>query len=269
MYEVSPYSIASLRIDLFNCDVKISHATGFLMPKGGRMYLVSNWHVLSGLDANSLTPMDKRNGAIPDRIVVHYRNPSSAGFTAPFEITLHDKTFRPFWLEHPLGRKVDLACIEVPIPTTSNQIFPTTGNSRKPLKKSIMSTCFIVGYPFGTLNVHDFPVWKSGTIASEPDFGHTGPSNLLVDATTSSGMSGSPVYMVSTGNIVYEDSTSFMPIGPNSHATEFLGVYSGRVGSSLDSSFLDLGIVWRVFLVQELLSQGVPSRDFLDFNGAA
>src|SRR5690242_7246944 len=50
---------------------------------------------------------------------------------------------------------------------------------------------FVIGYPQNTENF--YPIWKSGTIASEPNLMPLGIPFFYIDATTRKGMSGSPV----------------------------------------------------------------------------
>ena len=50
---------------------------------------------------------------------------------------------------------------------------------------------FILGYPFGS-GPPAFPVWKRGSIASEPDLVKTTNGYYLIDTASRPGMSGSP-----------------------------------------------------------------------------
>jgi hypothetical protein len=55
---------------------------------------------------------------------------------------------------------------------------------------------FILGYPLGFSHFINTPIWKRGSITSEPHI-ETAESGLkvVIDATTRQGMSGAPVIM--------------------------------------------------------------------------
>jgi hypothetical protein len=84
---------------------------------------------------------------------------------------------------------------------------------------------FILGYPFGNAPPA-FPVWKRGSIASEPDLVWMTTGYYLVDTASRPGMSGSPVILRDwTNDYVVEAVRAFN----DKPATNFLGVYSGRL----------------------------------------
>jgi hypothetical protein len=50
----NPLSFSSLRLDRFSKDgVRLKPASGFVVEAGGRYYLITNWHVLSGRDISA------------------------------------------------------------------------------------------------------------------------------------------------------------------------------------------------------------------------
>ena len=90
-----------------------------------------------------------------------------------------------------------------------------------------------------------FPIWKTGHIASDIDIDWDGKPAFLIDATTQSGMSGSPViakrvsiYQTSRGNKI-------------GNAIKILGVYSGR---EISTSGIEVGFVWKPKVIEEILS---------------
>ena len=96
---------------------------------------------------------------------------------------------------------------------------------------------YVLGYPLGlTGGGENRPIWRSGTIATEPKDDFQGWPAFLVDCAGRNGLSGAPV--------IAEDAQRFRRLA---------GVYTGRVGSGNESS--DLGYVWKVSCVEQLLSQ--------------
>ena len=59
---------------------------------------------------------------------------------------------------------------------------------------SVGSEVFVLGFPRGLRTQSNFPIWKRGTIATEPAIPRDdGAPLILIDAATRKGMSGSPV----------------------------------------------------------------------------
>ncbi len=115
---------------------------------------------------------------------------------------------------------------------------------------------FILGYPLGLSNQGVMPVWKRGSVASEPWYNIVGNAPVFyVDATTRAGMSGSPVLAVgakiisSNGNVVAELSARHPWL---------LGVYAGRDGSMPDELDMALGRVWKHDLLNSIFFHQVP-----------
>jgi hypothetical protein len=114
---------------------------------------------------------------------------------------------------------------------------------------------FVIGYPFGKggLEIPILPVWKRASIASEPSLSYytDGRDCFLIDTTTRSGMSGSPVIAYKTGAFRTTDSDR-LSVVPNGFASKLLGVYSGRIdGYSKDDSFV--GVIWKEKLINEII----------------
>lgn len=109
----------------------------------------------------------------------------------------------------------------------------------------------VVGFPFGITGGGAFAIWTRGFVASEPDINFNDLPSFLVDARTRPGQSGSPVIAYSSGGgtAMADGSTAFF----NGPLTNLLGVYSGRVNEQSD-----LGLVWKVDAVREILAAEQP-----------
>jgi hypothetical protein len=110
---------------------------------------------------------------------------------------------------------------------------------------------FILGYPFGA-KPPGFPVWKRGSIASEPDLARPNTDYLLVDTASRPGMSGAPVIRRSWRNHLVEGDAMSMDSRP---ATKFIGVYSGRLHIN-DSDDAQIGMVWHPSFIDEIIAGG-------------
>ena len=109
----------------------------------------------------------------------------------------------------------------------------------------------IIGFPLGLTSGGYFPIWKTGHIASEPNIDYNGEPLFLIDSTTRSGMSGSPVVLRMSGGFKTKNGKTVLSMG--GYRTLFLGIYSGRLNE--DS---EIGCVWRPYLITEILEQTIP-----------
>jgi len=115
---------------------------------------------------------------------------------------------------------------------------------------------FIVGYPLGIIDGLPSPVWKRGTIASEPSFDPEGHPKIYIDSATRKGMSGSIVltrHMVVGKSIKKKDGSISDPIFFGIKDT-VLGIYSGRLGAHEIQA--QLGIVWKRQVIEETIAGG-------------
>jgi hypothetical protein len=110
---------------------------------------------------------------------------------------------------------------------------------------------FVLGYPLGK-GFSALPVWKRGSIASEPAIIADQQRFVLIDSASRPGMSGSPVIRRSWG---IHTMTNGGHIGGVGHATRFVGVYAGRVGP--DDQDVQLGLMWPAKFVEEIIAGGV------------
>ena len=114
---------------------------------------------------------------------------------------------------------------------------------------------FVLGYPFGTGKT-GLPIWKRGSIASEPDLVPHVESYLLVDTASRPGMSGSPVILRTYFMHVTQRNVITVTSGP---ANKFIGVYSGRLHTQ-DSLEAQIGMVWAGTYIDEIIDGGL--RDY-------
>jgi hypothetical protein len=225
-------------------------ATAFVWKRGPQHYLITNWHVVTGRNAetNELeTPVQ------PDMLKALFNSRIPDFGKIPRDINIRDDANNPLWFTHPLRQRgSDVVAIPLPIAGDDPIINMYPINAAEPdvdLAVRIAMDVFILGYPFGA-PPPGFPVWKRGSIASEPDLVHFGKGCLLIDTASRKGMSGAPVIRRSWTNHLMEDGTN-LPLDATSR-TRFIGVYSGRFHTK-NPEDAQLGMVWPVRDIQDIV----------------
>jgi hypothetical protein len=131
----------------------------------------------------------------------------------------------------------------------NSDMYPINSMSTHSLVIQIGMDVFILGYPFG-FGPAGLPIWKRGSIASEPDLAAAGQLHILVDTASRPGMSGSPVIRRSWGTHMLENNNVSLGTGS---ATKFVGVYSGRL-ATIDPLDAQLGLTWPAYFVGEIIA---------------
>ena len=253
---IDEYSLATVPvIQLFN-ETILGNATAFVWRHIGQDFLITNWHVVTARNNETGVNLHPQGGH-PNKLRLYF-NPAQMVFgkhDADQELFLPDG--KPVWLVHPVhGRAVDVVAIPLPVQPAHLHFRPINEMSSSQLQISIGMDVFILGYPFG-FQPPGFPVWKRGSIASEPDLAPLTRQHMLVDSASRPGMSGAPVIRRSWGNRMLEDGN--VATRPGS-ATRFIGVYSGRLHTN-GSNDTQLARVWPRALLEEIVQ--VPTKDTL------
>ena len=226
---------ASLFLELHQAGSPIGTATGFLVERASKRYLVTNRHVMRG------------TGTPPDRIVVAQHVAGRLGQWQLREERLFSHDGEPQWLEHP-QRAADIDVAALPLANDAGiEVYGYDPWAPGPgLKAGVSEPLHIIGFPFGRTGGGYFGIWVRGFIATEPALDWENLPRFLIDSRTRSGQSGSPVIAYSSGGAVpmADGSLGFMS-GP---VEQFFGVYSGRINSESD-----LGIVWKAQVVREVI----------------
>lgn len=254
---VNPYSLASYYVDLFFNDKKISNATCFFKRQKEKLYLITNWHVVSGKNADNFELLDQW-GAIPDMMRVYTPKKIGNGLinyddNSYIDIKLYDQEGNKLWYEMKIGsRMIDVAIIPI---RDTNGIYMTIEQAEEPFNEEVQfeiaSEIYIVGFPFGNQTGY-IPIWKKASVASEPELDMENLPYYFADTATKSGMSGSPV-------ILYKDRTVTLINKHEStmsrHWTKLVGIYSERIGASSDArNDAQLGRVWKTSVIEDIIN---------------
>ncbi|ADW67241.1 S1 family peptidase [Granulicella tundricola] len=253
MQRIDPISTHSLLLRTYCRGRHLGIATGFVVLKNNVHYLVTNQHVVSGLNIWNDQPSHS-DGLVPDSISILHHVRGHLGRWTAIKERLRSEDDRPLWIEHPVGKQIDIAflrltsfydesllCIatyplDLAIRNTQIPLFPTSPVS-------------IVGFPFGNGQLDGLPIWKSGSIASDPDIDYEGHPQILVDCIGRQGMSGSPVYARRIGGFTDVNGSFSISVGGAMTTDRFVGIYAGSIDKASE-----IGRVWKASAVLETYS---------------
>lgn len=243
---INPLSFASLVILPHFNDTVLGTATGFILSYKENDYLVTNWHVITGRNPETGKPLDQATAAIPNSIYVwyHHQQEKNVHKWIGYKDNLFNQDGNKLWLEHEMGRQVDVAILPITLRQGANKMAYTLNLKDMELIINPSDPVSIIGFPMGKSSVGNFPIWKTGHVATEIDIDYDQKPIFLIDATTRAGMSGSPVVARRSG--AYEKTTNNFQIGT---ATKLLGVYSGR---KMFDDHSEIGLVWKPRVIEEI-----------------
>lgn len=285
------YSQSPFQILMYDDASMISTGSAFFYEFKGEVYLITNWHNLSGRHFLTKEPLSNRFPTCIDLKLATFI-PHESGNRHAFTSVAHRlnlyKEFKPIWFEHPsLGERCDVVAIKLARPTDCNEQFHVPVNKISKLRVPVMpgNTAFVIGFPSSISTGFGLPLWKSGFIASEPYYGITSGGSIsrigglvdgvelpafFLDTQTRQGMSGAPVFCSFTGtwgvNDPYEEINIDAPgfwnradVVFNETRMEFIGCYSGRIGKEEEGAAL--GICWGVEVIEEICSVQKPGKN--------
>lgn len=273
----STYTQSPFQILMYDNDGLISTGTAFLYEYNSALYLITNWHNVSGKHFLSKEKLGTRCPTYIEAKFITYINQTE--FTAlSHRIEIYED-FNPLWFEHPvLGSTCDVIALPINKPSNVPEFIHHPSNLiskiRIPVKPG--NSCFVIGFPKSLSIGIGLPLWKSGYLSSEPHYDITingevssigGLNNglelpaIFIDTLTREGMSGSPVFASYIGNwdmtdpyrdIDPDDPTFFerddIALGEN--RMEFIGCYSGRIGKIEEGAAL--GLCWKDETIKEI-----------------
>lgn len=274
----STYSQCPFQLQMCDTEGTIGTGTGFFFELEGEWFLITNWHNVSGKHAVDNTPLSKSSG-FPEHIEVKFATNimGTGGFTTVAHRVEIYENYEPLWYEHPdMGSLCDVVALPMELPQNTPPGLHNAANlisqTRIPIEPGV--TVFVIGFPRSISVGFGLPLWKAGYIASEPYYdvtiggqiseigglqgGLTLPA-FFIDSQTREGMSGSPVFGSYTGtwdtadpygglNFDDPDFWNRSDVVLGGTGREFLGCYSGRVGSNEEGAAL--GLCWRKDVIE-------------------
>lgn len=266
--QVEHLSLITTPVLLLKGDELVSQGTGFyyglnVESKGTILFLVTNHHVLTGY-----SPKEDKTPKGDNIIFYLHKEAENPGNTKKIRIPIFTKTNKPIWLNSGKLPEADIAVIPiVPSFAVDAKVFGISEDWTKgDIKIRPTSTITLIGYPYGYYDQENcLPIWKTGSIASEPDVDFDGKPLFLVDVSAFPGMSGSPAFAIAHG--AYEMSNGPTTVG---HVQKFLAIFASmqiisenkyleeitsesRAGLILEQS-LELGHIWRASLISDVVN---------------
>jgi hypothetical protein len=271
MQNVHGLSLVTTLVNLRNGGQSVSIGTGFFYKSGkgdkSVIFLATNYHVITGIGP---TEKATRN-VLGDELVIQLRDKDGKAYyeTIPLFINNYQN-----WLEHPTDEEADVVLIPLPVKLLERADFAYIGNDTtiNNILLSPSSPVVMIGYPHGYRDsVNNLPIWKTGSLASEPEYDFDGKRVIVVDISAFPGMSGSPAFYVSHNG--YSTKTGDIIMG-GGMAIHFLGVYASMQMLNNDlyleqvqnqsaykvshSESLQLGHVWKAELLNEIAATFDP-----------
>lgn len=232
---------------MFFDQTHLSLGTGFIWIEDNQHFLITNWHNVSGRDPFTQEHLSK-TAAEPNQLRVWFNEKGKIGNKNAEFVSLKDHDNKPRWFVHPRHLSlVDVVAVPIDIKSTVEP-YPLNEMPNEDLSVKIGDEVFVLGYPFG-FGHGGLPIWKRGSIASEPELVTPDQLHVFLDTASRPGMSGSPVIKRSWGT--HHLSNGAVMIG--GVATKFFGVYSGRLTSS-DPLDAQLGLTWPAQFVAEIVA---------------
>ena len=187
-------------------------ASGFFIRRDEKnVFFATNWHVVTGRDPTrpNLAPLGVKLPCVA-RLKLHTLVKNKPGMLS----LVHKSECRvklnnadgeqPEWLNIPTMReKADVVVLMLDrAELDENVIYTTIADCQlsPEYQEAVMDDVFVVGYPSG-LSGGDgvLPLYKRGSIASEPAIDQQRLPRFLINCRTAEGMSGSPVICSHSG----------------------------------------------------------------------
>jgi hypothetical protein len=177
------------RVSTFLGEQQLTNATGFFFERDGRLFLVTNRHVV----------LDEVSDHRPDRLLIELHvDRENVAVTTQFSIPVYQKT-RPVWRQcGDAAGTIDVVALELErsaLPETLLLQPFTSGHLVEQLDEIEVGTrVLIVGFPLGFHDtLHHLPVVRQAVIASAFGLRFQGQGYFLTDARMHRGTSGAPV----------------------------------------------------------------------------
>ena len=280
--KMSPVSFFALRLEMVRKGKVIGSGTGFIY-KSDRVeqnFLVTNYHVLTARYPTKPEILLPEFEGSPDEIRFSLLRKDNYQPTHSTVSMLQGG--KPIsWLEHKdRAQGVDIVAIPVEPPQDVIVISQRELDLVDDINFEVGSDLFIIGFPFGFAAGQFFPIWKRGTVASEPLFRPNGLPMFYIDSFTNPGMSGSPVLAVeiravtllkseharlfekfqrkelSALDVMRHLDQDSLSRSQHKKYLQLVGIYSANILVGIDPANREdpnIGVVWQKELIDEIL----------------
>lgn len=230
----------------------LGSATCFAVSHKDRWFLVTNRHVVTGIDQNTNFVEDK-HGRVPDELAILL--PAAGILGRDWYVhgeRLYDDDGMPLWTEHPeLAGRVDVVALEFHKPAEA-RCFGAVLDDLHDFAVDPGDPVTAIGYRGGEADFLFFAQWIECELETPLTEAQHDLPRFLVNGPVAKGSSGSPVvaYRENAEALVRSDGTM---IGSN-WASRLLGVYSGRLlKQATDDPDHQLGVVWNLQCLRDII----------------
>lgn len=246
--------------------MELGVGTGFVYEHEDVYYLITNGHNVTGVNPET-GKRESAHAAFPIRMKLSLRMESPEGGSEMMvpdglDVNLYSDDYfsTPAWYMHPhYGYKVDVVAIVLGHKSSFDErihFYPINLYRLFRARPKIADNVFVMGYPFGITDPLHIPIWKRGSIATEPGVDFRGLPRLLIDTASRPGMSGSPVIIMRAGfhrpeEMDFVGEPIMEPLIGIIYG--FVGIYSGRIGAKGEYD-VQLGIVWKKEVIGQILA---------------
>lgn len=255
-------SFATTPIDILFGDQRLGHATGFFWRTPTSVWLITNWHCVTGnnpFTRQALMP----NFSAPSKIAYYpmrLETVEDGQVHIPTRSRIKQSLFEddnPIWRQHRDFEKLRVDVVALPIGEVedSASIVCVNDYPRVQLFHHVGADLYVVGYPLDNFEGWMPPFWKRGSFAGEPLLPMADRPLFPIDVLSTEGMSGSPVFRRVFGPRAAPDGSTISI--DNIVATEFVGVYAGRLASK-ELDRVGIGYSWYGYLVDDIVLGGAP-----------
>lgn len=248
-------TMKSLFIEMYFGETLLSSGTAFLAANDQQSHcaLITNRHNVTGRRQDTGACLSK-TAAIPDSIVIYFhKNVDRTDEWKPIRLPLYRPDDSPYWIEHPrLGSKADVVALNLSWGSDIWKMpyYMKTKHDRSNIVVGPAEPVSVIGFPFGLSSFGKFPIWATGFLAQELDLITPDNPVFLIDCRSRQGQSGSPVIAHRPSGARRKEGDRIVATLSPENTWEFLGIYSGRINPESD-----LGMVWHVTVVEELLEE--------------
>lgn len=254
-------SFATTPVVLWAEEQFLGHASGFFWRHYDQIWLITNWHCVTGNNPFTLRALIT-NAAPPAAITCYplcLNTTTDGAAHCPARIEIRLDLFsegRPLWKQHADFDSLRVDVVGLPISDERARLAVCVNDYEAvELHHHVGADLFVVGYPLRNFAGWMPPYWKRGSFAGEPILPLADRPLFSVDVLSTEGMSGSPIFRRVFGPKASPDASTTNI--DNIVATQFVGVYAGRL-ASVELERVGLGYGWYGYLVDEILSAGLP-----------
>ena len=187
---IDPLLLSVAAVRTARGDRRLTNATGFLLERDERLFLVTSRHVV----------LDEASDHVPDRLLVELHvDVADMARAVDLRVPLYAGSMRTWREGVDRDGPVDVAAIELQRSALPDNVIYRAFSMQQILSPanrvvSIGASLLIVGFPLGFHDtLHHLPVVRGAVVASSFGLRFQGKGYFLTDARTHRGTSGAPV----------------------------------------------------------------------------